>query len=302
MKFNWILTGFMLGYAFFNGIGSYFYKKALARIPNSNISFIKWNSENLRAFKSLILDPIWILGLICLGLDFILYQFALRTFEISVVKPLVNLNLIFVLFFGLVILREPLNRFEWTSLFFIVFGAILISLNATESTPIFSQTLFWGFTFINCALIGISIILSRSILKFRFEILGSIACGFFYGLGSIYNKMLFTTAIPAGYQILSLVFFILCYVFAFLLGQTAYLKGRMSLVSPLVNIISILIPFIGGVLIFKDSLVFGDQTGLFRWTKIYGLLLILVGVLLNFHPKAVANQKNVSKNKEISHD
>ena len=99
MAINWILLGLMTGYAFFNGIGSFFYKKGLKKVDSSEISFISFKKKNLTSLFYLFLNPIWVLGLICLGLDFLIYQFALSRFEVSAVKPLVNLNLIFVFFF-----------------------------------------------------------------------------------------------------------------------------------------------------------------------------------------------------------
>ena len=50
-------------------------------------------------FFRLLKDPIWWLGQAGLTIDFIIYQFAIDSYDISIVKPLVNLNLLFVITF-----------------------------------------------------------------------------------------------------------------------------------------------------------------------------------------------------------
>ncbi|MHA1561233.1 MAG: hypothetical protein ACTSPA_03835 [Promethearchaeota archaeon] len=229
MDVNWQLILIMVGYAIFNGIGSLFFKISLNKIDSSKISFTKLSKENFKAFLGLIKNPIWILGFIFLLIDFIIYQFALKIYEVSVIKPLVNLNLFFVILFGLTIMKEKINLKEWIGTALIIIG--------------------------------------------DYEYFVSILSGIFYGMGSIFNKGLYSSNLQRGYFTILVILFVISYFLAFIYGQAAYLKGRMSIVSVLVNILSILTPFIGGIIIFEES---------FQLLKITGLVLIIVGILLNY--------------------
>jgi len=232
LDINWSLILIMVGYAFFNGIGSLFFKIGLNKIDSSKISFTKLSKENFKAFLGLIKNPIWLLGFIFLLIDFIIYQFALKIYEVSVVKPLVNLNLFFVILFGLTIMKEKINLKEWIGTALIIIG--------------------------------------------DYEYFVSILSGILYGMGSVFNKGLYSSNLQQGYFTFLAIFFVISYFLAFIYGQAAYLKGRMSIVSVLVNILSILTPFMGGIIIFGES---------FQLLKITGLVLIIMGILLNYKKK-----------------
>ena len=92
---NWPLLLLMLLYGFFNGVGSFFYKLGLKKITDEKVNFLDWTKSNVKGFFQLLKTPIWVLGAVFLAIDFVIYQIAIRQFELSVVKPLVNLNLIF---------------------------------------------------------------------------------------------------------------------------------------------------------------------------------------------------------------
>lgn len=298
MAINWQLIGIMLGYAFFNGIGSFFYKKGLAKITDPDIKFTTFNKKNLKFFFQLLLNPIWVLGLICLGIDFVIYQFALRNYEVSVVKPLVNLNLIFVLFFGIIILHEKIKLKEWLGLVLVVVGAIFISLNAKEVSSSLNIMKFWIFTGIFLLVLVILIIGIHLSSKFYFEFFGSIICGILYGMGSVYNKILFSINSSNFYKIIGLILFLSTYLGAFLYGQTAYLKGRMSIVSSLVNVMSIITPFIGGILLFNENFLLPNNNGFWRFSKLIGTITILIGIVLNVNLQA--QNQNFHKEPEVT--
>ncbi len=263
----------MVGYAFFNGVGSLFFKIGLNKIDNTKISFTKWSKENFRAFLELLKNPIWILGFIFLLIDFIIYQFALKIYEVSVVKPLVNLNLFFVILFGLTIMKEKINLKEWIGTALIIIGAITITINSESSDTNLNYINFWIFLSIMIILIVFNMIILTRFKNGNYEYFVSILSGILYGMGSIFNKGLYSSNLQQGYFTILVILFVLSYFLAFIYGQAAYLKGRMSIVSVLVNILSILTPFIGGIIIFGES---------FQLLKISGLVLIIAGILLNY--------------------
>ncbi len=286
MDINWQLILIMVGYAFFNGIGSLFFKIGLNKIDNTKISFTKWSKENFKAFLELLKNPIWLLGFIFLLIDFIIYQFALKKYEVSVVKPLVNLNLFFVVLFGLTIMKEKINLKEWIGTALIIIGAIIITINSESSETYLNLINFWIFLSIMIILIVFNMIILTKLKNGNYEYFVSISSGILYGMGSIFNKGLYSSNLHQGYFTILLILFVLSYFLAFIYGQAAYLKGRMSIVSVLVNIFSIFIPFIGGIIIFEES---------FQLLKITGLVLIIVGILLNY-------KKKISIQREITND
>jgi len=276
LDINWSLILIMVGYAFFNGIGSLFFKIGLKKIDSSNISFTKLSKENFKAFFGLIKNPIWLLGFIFLLIDFIIYQFALKIYEVSVVKPLVNLNLFFVILFGLTIMKEKINLKEWIGTALIIIGAIIITINSESSDTNLNIINFWIFLSIMIILIVFNMIILTKFKNGNYEYFVSILSGILYGMGSVFNKGLYSSNLQQGYFTILVILFVISYFLAFIYGQAAYLKGRMSIVSVLVNILSILTPFIGGIIIFGES---------FQLLKISGLVLIIAGILLNYKKK-----------------
>ena len=272
----------MIGYALFNGIGSLCYKKGLNKIDSESIDLLSFNKNNVKGFFQLLRTPIWVLGLIFLVTDFFIYQLALSIFEVSVVKPLVNLNLIFVLFFGGVVIKEKVKIREWIGILFIILGAVSISMFVEETTTVLNYLSLWIFL----AVIMVLAVLNIAFLKIRgnknTEFFVSISGGIMYGLGSVLNKGLYAINLIDGFFYILLIFFGISYSLAFFYSQAAYLKGRMSIVSTIVNIFSIIIPFIGGIFIFGDPLILSNEIPFLGYLKIIGLISIVIGVLLNY--------------------
>jgi drug/metabolite transporter (DMT)-like permease len=197
------------------------------------------------------------------------------------VKPLVNLNLIFVYLFGFLILQEKIHLCEGFGLGCIIIGAVIISLKAEPSLTQVNLSALIHLSWITVAVIVFSFyVLKKN--KVAFEFGGSMICGILYGLGSLYNKALYASGNSVLLKVIFLSLFGLSYFFAFLTGQTAYLKGRMSIVSTFVNIMSIVTPFIGGVILFGESFVLSSELVFFRWSKVLGLILIIIGIILNY--------------------
>lgn len=268
----------MLGYAFFNGIGSLGFKLGLKKIDQSSVSLQDFSKENRRAFFQLLKTPIWLFGWICLGIDFLIYQIAIKNYDISVVKPLVNLNLLFVLFFGITILKEKIRLLEWIGICFIIIGALMITMYSIPSDTNVNlprMGMFIGIILITVVLLVIS---SHYISLDKKEIILGCFSGILYGTGSIFNKAVYSSDNSLILTIIFVILFGISYSFAFLSGQSAYLNGRMSIVSTLVNVFSILTPFIGGIMIFEESLLINTPIVWMKYLKIFGLICILLGI------------------------
>ncbi len=282
MIFNWQLLLLMLAYGFFNGTGSLFYKIGLGKIQDENVNFISWNKANVKGFLKIISTPIWLLGLGFLGIDLIIYQYAIRNYDVSIVKPLINLNMIFVLLYGVLVIKEKIRIREWAGIALIAIGAILITSNSTPQETVINYTAFWLLFGICLGILSVLIIINIRASSHNYEYYVSILCGVLFGLGGIANKGLYAVNIRSGYYWILSGIFVVTYIIAFFYGQAAYLKGRMSIVSTLVNIVSILTPFVGGILIFGEPLIITELSGIYQWIKVFGLAVIIAGIGFNY--------------------
>ena len=278
-----MLLGIMLGYAILNGLGSLFWKIGLNKFKSEELNFLKIQIRNFSDFFKLVKTPIWTLGWILIISDFFVYQLALSKYEVSVVKPLVNLNLIFVIVFGVVIMKENIILREWISIFCIILGSILITINAKESSTEVNIVSLVIFTSVIGIILVISVIALLKSPKSNYEFFVSIFCGALYGLGSLFNKSAYSVGIGTISFFFFMLFWEISYLLAFLYGQMAYLKGRMSMVSPIVNIVSILVPFFGGVLVLGESFYTPDSSNsIISFAKLSGLMIIIVGIMLSY--------------------
>lgn len=286
-NFNFQVILIMTGYAILNALGSLFLRKGLVKKEGNLKSFLKLNKTIIRDVIDLLKNPIWVLGLLLLGSDFIFYQFALKNYEVSVVKPLVNLNLIFVIFFGVKFMKDKITPKEIISICMIVAGAVSVTYMSEESSTYIMYGRLFVFVLLIFILIAIGVILlivtKKSGMK-NYEYFGAIFSGGLYGIGTIFNKSLF--GFSNGFSIfeaLILLLFVGSYGFAFMYGQFALSEGRLSIVAPISNITSIIIPFIGGIIIFGDNLfipISGNIVFPLSFIKLIGLILIIAGVIL----------------------
>lgn len=289
--FNIEVLFIMLGYAVLNGFGSLLFKIHFKEHQDDNQeSLLKLDKNLLKTLWKLIKDWKWTLGEILLLLDFVVYQFALSRYEISVVKPLVNLNLIFVITFGVIFMKEKITKREIIALIFIIIGSVAITYYSVETETVPNLYILFVFTALVFTLVFIGVFcVQRKSGEKNYEYFISLFSGGLYGLGAIFNKSLYQEVYnPQLFFIIFLILFAISYFIAFTFGQFAYSEGRMSMVSTIVNIISILIPFVGGILIFGENFIIllnGEMQFPGSYMKLIGFTLIIIGVLLAYNPK-----------------
>ena len=288
--FNLEVLLIMMAYAVLNGFGSLLFKIHYVRTDDNQESLLRLDKNLPQTLWNLIKDWRWTLGELLLILDFVVYQFALSRYEVSVVKPLVNLNLIFVITFGVVFMKEKITKREIIAILLIILGSVSITFYSVETETIPNLYILFIFAALVFGLvfIGALTIQKKSGVK-NYEYFVSIFCGALYGLGAIFNKAMYQTVYnPQLFFIIFLILFGISYFIAFMYGQFAYSQGRMSLVSTIVNIISILVPFLGGILIFGENFILwieGEIQFPGSYMKVIGLILIVSGVLLAYNPK-----------------
>lgn len=314
--FNVELLLIMLGYALLNGIGSLGFKVGLKRALPEPTGLIRWNRATTRTIKRLAREPVWVAGVAFLVADFFIYQVALSRYEVSVVKPLVNLNLVFVIALGVGCMKERLTPREGVAITVLIAGGILITFQSeARETRTDLGILLAIASVVAVVSVAGTIWLSRSTprdrdsprepvleagtppaspkeapqVNPRHEYFASLLSGLLYGLGALFNKALFEFFGTAwGMVALLGAGFGASYLGAFLLGQYAYARGRMAVSSPLVNLASIALPFVGGVLVFGELLlvpVAGEVAFPGSFTKLFGFGVTIAGILLAYHPR-----------------
>ncbi|GAB4307507.1 MAG: hypothetical protein Kow0069_05070 [Promethearchaeota archaeon] len=281
--FNLEVFGIMLGYAVLNGAGSLLFKLGLDELALSNadaggnprpVRLVGSPREASRFLVSMFRQPKWVAGLLLLVSDFFVYQLALGKYEVSVVKPLVNLNLVFVIAFGVTIVGERLLAREVAAIAALVVGGLLVTHGSRE-VPLHSvpAQLAWFGAASVAFVASLGSFLGR-VYQNRpgaMEYAASLLSGVLYGLGALFNKAAYSESSRGLLAEPWLYLFAASYLGAFLLGQQAYASGRMSLASSLVNVASVLVPFVGGVAFFEEGL---------SALKAFGFALAVGGVLL----------------------
>ena len=94
-----------------NGIGSVFFKKA---------------AEQYRNIWKLILNPLFIIGVIIYGVAAMLYVVALKHGDITILYPLAAMQYVWVCVLAVIVLKEKMNALKWAGVMLIVAGAAFI--------------------------------------------------------------------------------------------------------------------------------------------------------------------------------
>ncbi len=247
---------------------------------------------------SLITTPIWFLGGIAAIIGFIIYTVALNTYDVSVVKPLVNTNLLFTFIFSALIFKEKLTRVEWLGVCVLITGILLIAFSPfIESSKEMNIPLLLGF-FPFVLILMVVMVLIMFISKSGYaEFVFPIFAGTFYGMGTFFTKSLLisfgkiNTSGPLTFMIFlySIFMLLMTYLFAIIAQMLAFERGRLSIVSPITNALSVIVAFIGALFVFYEDLInpIGGLLLIQSFYKIFGLICILIALLLlrrEIHP------------------
>jgi len=125
----------MIIWAFLNGTGSYLVKIGLNKVTGLEITLWGVFRNIFKTFYQLIKTPILILGFIMAGIGFLVYQYALSHYDLSLIRPLQVLSILFILFWGLRYLKECINAREVAGIVVVTVGSIIISLYISANKP-----------------------------------------------------------------------------------------------------------------------------------------------------------------------
>tara|TARA_Y100000310_G_C20620166_1_gene782848 strand:- start:272 stop:619 length:348 start_codon:yes stop_codon:yes gene_type:complete len=92
--------------------------------------FLKWASKDMHwNFKSLF-NKNFIFGVFFYGISTVIFIIGLSAGELSVLYPLVATVYIWVALFSILLLKEKMNIYKWTSIIFIIIGIFFIGLGS----------------------------------------------------------------------------------------------------------------------------------------------------------------------------
>ncbi|MFX1285516.1 MAG: EamA family transporter [Promethearchaeota archaeon] len=246
----------------------------------------------------LITTPIWFIGGIAAIIGFVIYTVALNAYDVSVVKPLVNTNLLFTFIFAHFIFKEKLSKVEWLGVGVLITGILLIAFSPfVESSEAMNIPLLLGFfpfiLILMVVMVFIMFISKSGYAEFVFPIFA----GTFYGLGTFFTKSLLITLGMLNTSdsftflmfLYSIVMLLMTYLFAIIAQMLAFERGRLSIVSPITNALSVIVAFIGAYFVFYEDLInpIGGQILIQSFFKIFGLICILLALLIlrrEIHP------------------
>jgi drug/metabolite transporter (DMT)-like permease len=243
------------------------------------------------AVYRLIKTPIWLLGGLAAITGFLIYTVALNSYDVSVVKPLVNTNLLFTFLFAYLVFKEKLTTMEWFGIGILIFGLLFIAFSPSiESTDSMNTPLLLGIFPLTIILMVIMVFVMFIFKRGHAEFVFPIFAGSFFGLGTLFTKSLLITlrqlntgnSLILGIFLYSIFMVLITYFFALTAQMLAFEQGRLSVVSPITNALSVIIAFIGAHFVFYEDLIplIGDQILFQSFLKVFGLICIVVALFI----------------------
>ncbi len=287
---NLLILIVMLIYGIVSGGSAIILKKGIFRA--GGIKLDNFFQDILPTAWNLLTTPMWFLGGVAALTGFFIYTIALNTYDVSIVKPLINTNLLFTFVFAAFIFKERLSMIEWFGVGILILGLILFAFSPNiASTNEMNILLLLGFFPITLGLVGLMIVLIFILKRIgSAEFVFPLFAGAFFGLGTFFTKSLLIgmngslqTVLPDDLLVLySLVMLIVTYGFATISQQLAFEGGRLSIVSPITNAVSVTISFIGAYFVFYEDLI-PSSSGVLSFQsffKIIGLICVISALIL----------------------
>lgn len=241
-----------------------------------------------KILKTIVTNWIWVVGSLLVFAGFILHFQAVGMGDLSLVQPLFNIQIIFVVVIGVLVLREKMRALEYFGVAVLLAGALVISFKGGEQAeePVLRGMQLLLLSVIVYGFMGLmGVLLQRKKEGSSFEIALASIGGLFVGMNAIFMKSAtvmiraesgdFNISDPASLMgLLGNVFFWIVVVHGLITTaviQWAYTHGRAAIVIPVINTVQMVVPVIAGIIVFSEQLPAG---------RIAGIVVILVGTLL----------------------
>ncbi|HET8575135.1 MAG TPA: DMT family transporter [Candidatus Paceibacterota bacterium] len=260
---------FALAAAFFNALASVLQRRAGKEAPPDSLFTAKLLSY-------LLTHPIWIAGILCQVVAFVFEAAALSKGQLSLVEPIMTVDLLFLLAILYFEYHVPLGTREWSGAVAIILGlsGFLLAANPGGGTEMFHPGAWIVSGSLIALIVLVSVFTARHLGKIsRAALLGFVA-GSGFALTGAFTKLAvirLSEGIPAfltGWQVYAL---LLVGVSSVLLVQNAYSSGPLSASQPAMMTAASLGAVILGIVLFGDVL---------RHTKITLFFEALCGVIL----------------------
>ncbi|MHA1237692.1 MAG: EamA family transporter [Candidatus Odinarchaeia archaeon] len=283
--------GFILAIfsAFLFGLGTSLQKKGLNIMePLFFKTFIK---KIHRVFISLILNKFWILGTLISISGWYLYVNALSLTDLIIVRPIINLNIVFVIIIGVLTLNERINKRELIGMILIISGVLFLSLVSERTGSIDYNPSYLILSIAVCISLSLFTLAMSRFKSEKISMIYSVAAGLTYGVSEIFNKLLAFQSISLLDPLSLVVIFVnpmfwllaILTLLAFILKQTALSQGRSSVTIPVITAFSVTIPILLSLTIFGELLVIPIEGVLIfpiSFFRVIGLFLALLGTIV----------------------
>ena len=229
---------------------------------------------SLRLIGSLLHQPVWFGGILAVTIGFLLQAAALGSGELSVVEPVLVLELPFTLLLATRVFHSRLHRREWGAIAGMSAGlaALLYSLSPTGGTP--QDVRWYGWVIgigVNLAFVAAMVAWGRrspaggASGALRAAVL-AVGAGAAFGMTAALIKGMTTnfshgfTAIFASWQLYAMV---VAGVGAMFLVQSAMNAGRLVAAQPGLTLTDPIVSVLWGVFIFHEQVRTGWYLALF---------------------------------------
>ncbi len=261
--------------SFFYALGGVLQKHGMAtRLPDLHYQELV---SRRREFVAALRSRIWLLGFAVLMLGAPLSIQALSWGDVSTVKPLMRVELVFVVLLGVGVLRERLCGAEWLGIALLTAGVFVLAVGAGDPTSVRPSTA-------HCALLAVTALAAVGALlgahqrwprRLPYELTISLGAGLLMGVGDVLWKS--GTAVVAselgGFDVtrpaaLAALFSapevylgLSMDLSAFFLVQAAYSRGRVSVIAPATAVGATLLTVLLGSAVLQEQLSAARGTG-----------------------------------------
>ncbi len=299
MPFSVELFLLMISYGLLNGTGAILVRIGFKKTERKGINlaqgriFHQIKLAGLEFFQMIRIKE-WLLGVSFILIAFLLLQIGLQNFNLLDVRPLSNINLVFIIILSKIVLKETFKTKELIGIIVSFGSLILISISAQESTNIVNVDNFYIAIFCVVAITGV-VLLFLYKFKLKYEYMIGMLNGCFFTIGTIANKALLTEISVAGNNF-GIIFesqFLYLFLGAYAFGAFTTLvflsavKARVSVMT-LISEVGTLVLLVGfSSIVFAENLLYlpnGIFTLPISLFKIFGIVLAILGLILLYSP------------------
>lgn len=282
----------------FSGIGHSLQRRSLDGLPE--LTPRAFYQKHIRLLFAIFTTPLWLLGGFLAVCGALLRWQAFSGADVSLLKPLTNINILVVVVICVWFWGEQVGRFEWIGIGSLLAGVVMLSY-AAEERVVVSYDVSWYVVSTIVSLVFVGLLVTLGSGKRRSaqdkELFLALGAGILYGVATIFLKAMTIEVLQVlgFFQILNLLcilvlitrtsfwLYVISSVVAYFLLQCAYSRRRASVALPVNNSLSTFVPIVIAVLVFGDVLFLpldGFLVFPISFLRLIGIAAILAGIIL----------------------